>query len=494
VDRETFAARFRDAAAASRSFASQYLEEELPPALRFRLRLNSSYDGNPLHADEVVFPGDATPERARQVLSCDADDVVAMLFRSDRVPEWVNLNVVGVTPTATLIEILACGRFTANEGLLYHRQEGRPPFHVLGPTLPLNWVQGQRFSIYYRSTCASSDELEAMRPYSAKTWSLDLESPMATDETLLALPDLPNLEILELKDSRLRGPGLSALARFPKLRIVRVSGVGADFDVASGPRLRQLEEVTIDGLPPRPCGVEAWAARLPSLQMLSLSAASDLHLAGAFPKRLGHLTLTGAQIKGEARLPRQSEWLSLHLSKQPSDALEGLLAPVREVESLSLSETPVGDTFVSKLLSRWKNIRYLEVVGTTVSEAFLRDLALTQPALKTHPVPKLPDITSEQVARKVEQELTQPMRFTNFHGIEPRTLRAALVKPYPVTVTPGDDESPPRRMWAVLREADGHLVVFDPESGLWVVAQREGTEWVETIAANTLNGALTPFG
>ncbi len=154
VDRETFAARFREAAAACRSFASQYLEEKPPPAMRFRLRLNASYDGNPLHADEIVFPEDSTPERAWLLLSCDADEVVATLCRSERVPEWVNVNVVGVTPAVTLIEVLACGRFSANEELLYHRQEARPPFHVLGPTLPLNWVEGQRFSIYYRSTCA----------------------------------------------------------------------------------------------------------------------------------------------------------------------------------------------------------------------------------------------------------------------------------------------------------------------------------------------------
>ena len=49
-------------------------------------------------------------------------------------------------------------------------------------------------------------------------------------------------------------------------------------------------------------------------------------------------------------------------------------------------------------------------------------------------------------------------------------------------------------MWAVLREVNGHLVVFDPESGFWVVAQREGDAWAETIAADTLNGALTPIG
>jgi hypothetical protein len=462
--------------------------------MRFRLRLNSSYDGNPLHADEIVFPEDSAPERARPLRSCDADEVVATLYRSDRVPEWVNLNVVGVTPAVTLIEVLACGRFTANEGLLYHRQAGLPPFHVLGPTLPLNWVEGQRFSIYYRSTCASPDELDAMRPHSAKAWSLDLEGVMATDETLLALPDLPNLEILELHDSTLHGSGLTALARFPKLRIVRVKGVALDLDVAAGPKLKQLEEVTIDGLPPRPCGIEAWADRLPTLQTLSLSTPGDLHFAGTLPKRLGHLTLTGAQIAGEARFPRHVEWLSLHLWKQPTEALDELLAPVRDVESLSLRDTPIGDAFVAKLLSRWKNIRYLDVVRTSVSEAFLRNLALARPALKMHPVPKLPDITSEQVAQKVAHQLSQPMRFTNFHGIEPHNLRASLVEPHPVTVTPGDDESPPRRMWAVMREADGYLVLFDPESGLWVVAQREDGVWVESIAANTLAGALTPIG
>ena len=268
---------------------------------------------------------------------------------------------------------------------------------------------------------------------------------MATDETLLALPDLPNLEILELKDGRLRGPGLSALARFPKLRVLRVSAVAPDFDVARGPKLKKLEEITIRGLPNRPSGIEAWANRLPSLQTLSLSAAGDLHLAGVLPKRIGHLTLAGAQIKGEARFPKEANRLSLHLSEQPTDTLEGFLAPVRDVENLSLRDTPVEDMLVAKLLSRWKKIRYLDVVGTTVSESFLRNLALTRPGLKMHPVPCLPDITSEQVARKVEQELAQPMLFTDFHGIEPRTLRAALVKPHPVTVTPGDDESPPRQ-------------------------------------------------
>jgi hypothetical protein len=110
VDRETFAARFREAASTCRTFASQYLEEELPPAMRFRLRLNSSYDGNPLHADEIVFPHDSAPERARQLRSCEADEVVATLYRSDRVPP----HRPAPATCRSVLENLLCGRGESN--------------------------------------------------------------------------------------------------------------------------------------------------------------------------------------------------------------------------------------------------------------------------------------------------------------------------------------------------------------------------------------------
>ena len=137
MDRETFARRFHEAATASRECALRFVEERLPQDIRFRLRLNSSYDGNPLHADERVYPEDGEKERGRALRACSAEEVVDVLWRDGLVPEWINLNVVGETPTATLVEVASCGRFTANEGLLYHKQEGWQPFHVLGPALPV---------------------------------------------------------------------------------------------------------------------------------------------------------------------------------------------------------------------------------------------------------------------------------------------------------------------------------------------------------------------
>jgi hypothetical protein len=61
MDRETFADRFRRAAQRARDFAQSFLEEELPSQLRFRVELNASYDGNPLHTSERVFPQDSDP-------------------------------------------------------------------------------------------------------------------------------------------------------------------------------------------------------------------------------------------------------------------------------------------------------------------------------------------------------------------------------------------------------------------------------------------------
>jgi hypothetical protein len=50
MQRETFANRLHAATRAAVGIAREYIEETLPDEVLFRVRLNSSYDGNPLHA------------------------------------------------------------------------------------------------------------------------------------------------------------------------------------------------------------------------------------------------------------------------------------------------------------------------------------------------------------------------------------------------------------------------------------------------------------
>src|SRR4051794_7020080 len=115
MERALFAHRLDVAAAAARDFARSFVEEMLPDPILFRVRLNQSYDGHPRVGDEQVFPDDSSPGRAEALRLCRAAEVVETLWRDGKVPEWINATAIGETGTATLVELVCCGRFTAQE-------------------------------------------------------------------------------------------------------------------------------------------------------------------------------------------------------------------------------------------------------------------------------------------------------------------------------------------------------------------------------------------
>lgn len=384
MDRTTFAANFDRAAAQARDCARSYIKEALPDALRFRLRLNASYDGNPLHEDERVFPGDGDDALAAALSDVGREGALAALHRDGRIPEWIDLSVVGRSEEATLIEALCCGRFTDNDALLYHAEEGHAPFHVLGPALPPGWQEGQRFSIYHRSEARDPGELQLLAPFAAEIWSLDLRGAAFDDEALGALPALPALEILALPGSPLRGPGLAALARAPRLRVLRIAlAAGAELSLAALPRAAALDTLLLEDLPAAPLSLEPLRAAAPRLDSLEL-AGGDLDLRGRLPEPLGELTLRGERVRGAPALPRRLRALGLHLRSAEAAALRDLVRGVEEVRALHLRGTPVGEDLLGEWLRRWPLGR-LDVVDTGLPEEALRRLVALRPGLRTRP-------------------------------------------------------------------------------------------------------------
>jgi hypothetical protein len=57
----------------------------------YRVRLHSSYDGNPRVGDEVVYPEDGAYDKADAGNDCGEEEVVEVLWREGRVPEWINV-------------------------------------------------------------------------------------------------------------------------------------------------------------------------------------------------------------------------------------------------------------------------------------------------------------------------------------------------------------------------------------------------------------------
>jgi hypothetical protein len=145
MDRQTFLRHLVAASEAIIPFSRQYLIDTLPKESRYFVVPNCSYDGNPRRGDEVVYPEDwdGCPEAGWG--PWDAEQVVAYLWRDGKVPEWVDVTVTAADDTFTYLTLTCCGRFTAQEELLYYRPggpfaTGHHPFVGMGPSVPPRWT------------------------------------------------------------------------------------------------------------------------------------------------------------------------------------------------------------------------------------------------------------------------------------------------------------------------------------------------------------------
>jgi hypothetical protein len=387
VDRILFAERLHESGLLARDFARTRIREPLPDDLRFRVHLNGSYDGNPRVGDEVVYPEDSAFDEALRLNEVTEDQVLATLWRDGRVPEWVNLSVAGETGAATLIDVVSCGRFTEDEGLLYHAHEGRPPFHVLGPALPMGYEDGERFSIHHRSECWTPADLERSVHHADEVWSLDLVGPAFTDRCLAAIHAFPRLEILELRQSPLGGPGLSGLARLDCLRVLRVRFAPLPWiDLSAMPSLPGLTMLDLTRLPAEVRGVSGLGAAA-GLKWLTMSAVQPVRLDAPLPElpRLEGFSLTAPALSPSLcpRAPGLRE-LSLRVESISDEEVTHAASAYPELRSLSLRGTPVTDAFLDTIHC-WPSLDSLDVADSRVTAKALQRLAARRPTLRLLP-------------------------------------------------------------------------------------------------------------
>jgi hypothetical protein len=151
MDKDVFEENLEKATELVVPFSREFVTNLLPPRARYLIFPNQSFDGNPLAGDEQIFPDETLPD-GKYLGPFDTKQVVERLWRNGKVPEWVNMMVYACDDEFTYLELLCCGRFTAEEHL-YHISEGFPPFHSLGPELPPGWESVEnsgKFNLYWR--------------------------------------------------------------------------------------------------------------------------------------------------------------------------------------------------------------------------------------------------------------------------------------------------------------------------------------------------------
>ena len=128
------------ASAAALDFANRYAMDSLPRTLRFHLKLNQS-------CDDEVPPGDRTypADNGADYIETTVHAVSARLVRDHRCPQWIDISVEGIGDEFTQMELLCCGRYTADTTRLYYHDRGMGPFGIKSPVLPINHDGTTRF-------------------------------------------------------------------------------------------------------------------------------------------------------------------------------------------------------------------------------------------------------------------------------------------------------------------------------------------------------------
>lgn len=145
--------RFRLVAASFQTtlFASPMVQDILPFAFRYSVVLNQSCDDG-READETVYPGD--DHQIHDDLS--ADNVIQLLCRDSKVPQWIDISVVFCSDAHTHLSLLCCGRYHSDEHRLYYFDKGTQPFGIKSPSLPAGFISGDRIRLPDRETYLSN--------------------------------------------------------------------------------------------------------------------------------------------------------------------------------------------------------------------------------------------------------------------------------------------------------------------------------------------------
>ncbi|MGI4789865.1 MAG: hypothetical protein ACRYFS_13560 [Janthinobacterium lividum] len=156
---DEFASRLHQSTKHVMAFTRTMVLDHLPDAYLYLIAPNASYDGHARAPEEMVFPEDALPRGTRHCEPTNAVGASHALWRDGRVPEWINISVYRTDAEYTYLQLLCCGRFTANDELLYHKQEGFPPFHALSPPIPWEWSRNKHGKLDHTMTWDQQLEL-----------------------------------------------------------------------------------------------------------------------------------------------------------------------------------------------------------------------------------------------------------------------------------------------------------------------------------------------
>ena len=104
-----------------------------------KTELKTNFKYNVIFADENANP--------KMKLDLTDQQVVDVLYINEKIPIWIDINVLKSSRKETTFNLLSSKDYSNNKDEYYYNHNGSGPFGVKSPILPPNYEEGKKFKL-----------------------------------------------------------------------------------------------------------------------------------------------------------------------------------------------------------------------------------------------------------------------------------------------------------------------------------------------------------
>lgn len=137
MTKQEFLFHLQGASLVSLKFAERYVKDKLTTDFKYNVIFT------PANIYENINQFDFYPENEGNIkLNLTDNEVVDLLYRKNKIPVWIDINVLKSSRKSTTFNLLCAGRYSDIKEEYYYNDDAFAPFGIKGPTFPIGYKEG----------------------------------------------------------------------------------------------------------------------------------------------------------------------------------------------------------------------------------------------------------------------------------------------------------------------------------------------------------------
>lgn len=142
MTKEEFLFRLKNASLVSLKFAERYVKDKLTTDFKYNVIFTPSDDNEDLLKFDIYAEDEGLVK-----MNLTDSEVIDLLYRKNKIPVWIDINVLKSSRKSTTFNLLCAGRYSDREEDYYYNDNGSTPFGIKSPTFPIGYKEGEKFSL-----------------------------------------------------------------------------------------------------------------------------------------------------------------------------------------------------------------------------------------------------------------------------------------------------------------------------------------------------------